>query len=251
MAKREDKAAARRAAREEAERLQAAARRKEKVRAFLYLGLIAVVILGLVFAVFVLPALKKNARNNRIKAIDLSKIGTSPAAAGCRPQQKVKVVVPKEGWHVKPGTHLDYDDAPPAYGKHWSQFLGTSQYRTIFTAADRPPKEQLVHSLEHGHTVIWYDETLAGDTTRLAALNDVAEKLVVDDGVVIVPWISTGDKADGGPFPDGAHLAMTHWTGEGTDGSGIWEYCDGVSGPAIKSFMLEYPKSNSPEPDAP
>jgi hypothetical protein len=251
MAKRDDKAAARRAAREEAERLQAAARSRDRIKAFVYLGLIGLVILGLVFLVFVLPVLKKHARDNRIEGLDFSAIGTSPTAAGCRPLKKVKVVVPKEGWHVKPGTHLDYTDAPPAYGKHWSQYLDTSQYRTIFTSADRPPKEQLVHSLEHGHTVIWYDATLAADSAQLAALNAIAKKLVVDDGVVIVPWTSTGDKADGGVFPDGAHLAITHWTGEGTAGSGIWEYCNGVSGPAIKTFMVDYPKSDSPEPDAP
>jgi hypothetical protein len=223
---------------------------REKIRAWLYHGRIAVVVLGLVAVVVVVPYLKGRARDNRINSLVLSDMGTSPGDAGCRPQKKVKVVVPAAGWHVNLGTHLSYRDAPPAYGKHWPQYLDTDQYRTIFTTADRPPKEQLVHSLEHGHTVIWYDATMAANATEFAGLNKLADRLVVDDGVVIVPWTSAGAKADGGPFPNGAHLAMTHWSG-GDPGAGVWEYCDGISGTALKAFMLAYPKSDSPEPDAP
>lgn len=239
------------AKRAEAERVAAARRRREKIRAWLYLGLISVVILGLAVVLFVVPYLKGRAEDNRIKGLQLAGIGSSAGAAGCRPIRTVPVVAPQAGWHVQPGTHLSYGDAPPAYGKHWSQYLEMSQYRTIFTARDRPPKEQLVHSLEHGHTVVWYDETIANDSKQLAELTKIGDRLVVADGVVIVPWLSSGPNPDGPQFPGGAHLVLTHWAGGGDDGAGVWEYCAGVSGAALKSFMLAYPKSDSPEPDAP
>jgi hypothetical protein len=218
-----------------------------KLRAWLYLALIAAVVIGLAVALFLLPYLADKKQQARLGGLKLSGIGTSPSAAGCLPRKTVKVVVPKDGWHVDPGTTLTYADAPPAYGKHWATFVQTDQYRTFFSAADRPPKELLVHSLEHGHTVFWYDETMAADPTELADLKELAAKFVVDDGIVFVPWTSK----DGGAFPDGAHLAMTHWAGSADDGTGVWEYCTGVSGSAVKSFVVDYPKKDSPEPNAP
>ncbi|MET3963403.1 hypothetical protein ABIE44_003337 [Marmoricola sp. OAE513] len=257
MAKGKDsaKAAARKAAREaaqaEAEAFKRAERRREKIRAWIYLALIAAVVLGLAYVAFLRPYLDDRAKENRIKNLALGSIGTSPSAAGCRPEEKVDISIPKSGWHVDPGTTLSYEDAPPSYGKHWSEFLPTGRYRTIFTEKDRPPKEQLVHSLEHGHTVLWYDETLAADETAFAVLQDIADKLITEDNLVIAPWTTSGDKPDGGAFPDGAHLALTHWAGSGDDETGVTQYCDGVSGAAVKAFMIEYPKSDSPEPDAP
>ncbi len=68
---------------------------------------------------------------------------------------------------------------------------------------------------------------------------------------LVVPWLGT----DGAAFPDGAHLALTHWSLGGTHGNrsgqqGVWQYCDAVSGPAVSTFMTQYPYSDSPEPGA-
>jgi hypothetical protein len=67
-----------------------------------------------------------------------------------------------------------------------------------------------------------------------------------------VPWTSK----DGEAFPDGQHVALTHWSA-GSEGAekpgqlGVWQYCSEVSGEALEDFMLEYPYMDSPEPDAP
>jgi hypothetical protein len=206
---------------------------------------VGALILALV-ALVAVPYVKDIRERHRIEHLKLSDIGTSPSAAGCLPRTSESVTVPKSGWHVKNGTPLTYTEAPPAYGKHWAVPLSSSQYRTFFSVKDRPAEELLVHSLEHGHTVIWYDQTLAADGTGMAALHELADRFENRDGVVIVPWTST----DGGAFPDGTHLALTHWTG-GKHQHGIHQYCTGVSGTAVKSFLVAYPRNDAPERGAP
>ena len=48
---------------------------------------------------------------------------------------------------------------------------------------------------------------------------------------------------------------MTHWSVGGEDAGegaqvGVWQYCSEVSGEALEDFMLEYPYTDSPEPNA-
>ena len=71
------------------------------------------------------------------------------------------------------------------------------------------------------------------------------------DKFMAAPWT----EEDGEPFPDGAHVALTHWSMGGTNGNpegqlGVWQYCDGVSGEVVEQFMEDYPWSDSPEPNA-
>jgi hypothetical protein len=63
---------------------------------------------------------------------------------------------------------------------------------------------------------------------------------------VIAPWTA----ADGEPFPGGAHVALTHWTGP-EDMQGVTELCEQLSGEVVDDFTAEYTKENSPEPGAP
>ena len=63
------------------------------------------------------------------------------------------------GQHINAPQKIPYDQAPPSYGAHWPNFLQGSEIRTFYTPSDRPEIERLVHSLEHGHTILWYDET--------------------------------------------------------------------------------------------
>lgn len=51
----------------------------------------------------------------------------------------------------------------------------------------------------------------------------------------------------GGEFPEGMHIALTHWT---ADGQGVRQYCSEPSGEALEEFMFDYPYSDSPEPNA-
>lgn len=213
---------------------------REKLRAWLYLGLVVAVVLGIVAALFLMPYLHDRSQENRIKALPLGNIGASEAAAGCQPRILKEVTLGRDR-HVDVGTSLTYPDAPPAFGIHWAVPLAENEYEVLFTD-DRPAKEQLVHSLEHGYTVIWYDEDLARDPEQMKVLETVMSNFKVKDAVIAAPWTA----ADGGAFPEGTRLAMTHWSVEDGE-NGIWQYCAGVSGSAIQSFIIDYPHKDGPE----
>ena len=161
--------------------------------------------------------------------------------------------------HVPTGTPVDYKDAPPAFGAHWNEAgVAPAPFaRKFYTADDRPALEALVHNLEHGYTLLWYDETIADDSDKLEELRAIAEKFGGSDNLrykfIAVPW--TSEDEDGKKFPDGQHVAFTHWSvgGEGeTDADkqvGAFQYCSDVSGAALDAFMKKYPYFDSPEPN--
>lgn len=156
--------------------------------------------------------------------------------------------------HVSPGTPVEYTHAPPAFGAH--EEVPESMTRKLYTTEDRPNVEKLVHNLEHGYTVLWYDETIAGDDEQMDHLRGIAKKLEGTDNSRLkfkaAPWL----ESDGEPFPDDQHIAFTHWATESKeDGAkadtqvGVWQYCSEVSGEALDAFMLRYDYTNSPEPN--
>jgi hypothetical protein len=126
--------------------------------------------------------------------------------------------------------------------------------RKFYTAKDRPDVGYLVHNLEHGYNILWYDETVADDDKQVAAVEAIANKFPGTDfenKFIAAPW--TAD--DGEPFPDGAHVALTHWSMGGTNGNpegqqGITQYCDAPSGEVVAQFVEDYPYTDSPEPGA-
>jgi hypothetical protein len=163
--------------------------------------------------------------------------------------------------HVAPGVDVKYTDAPPAFGQH-EQSPDTIT-RKLYTKKDRPRVEMLVHNLEHGYTILWYDQTIADDQAQMNELSAIADKLQGADDYRLkfkaVPWL----KSDGKAFPKGQHVALTHWAktaaaedakiaaaAKVTDSAGVWTYCSAVSGAGLKDFMATYPYLNSPEPTA-
>jgi hypothetical protein len=129
--------------------------------------------------------------------------------------------------------------------------------RKFYTAQDRPALGTLVHNEEHGYTILWYDDTVAGDADQLSQVKAIAAKYAgtsdLRDKFKAVPWTSD----DGKPFPDGRHVSFTHWSVGGTQQAasgqaeqvGVWQYCTSVSGAALHQFMADYPFSDSPEPN--
>jgi hypothetical protein len=154
--------------------------------------------------------------------------------------------------HVDVGTPMSYPDAPPAFGTHWNMWDTID--RKLYTSSDRPDLGELVHNLEHGSTILWYDETVADDPAQMDDLRGIASKLDsttnLRDKFKAVPWTSE----DGEAFPDGQHVALTHWSIGGvgeTDPAkqvGVWQYCSDVSGAALDQFMEDYPYMDSSEP---
>ena len=48
--------------------------------------------------------------------------------------------------------------------------------RKFYTDKDRPELEALVHNLEHGYTILWYDDTIADDPDELNVIDAIADK---------------------------------------------------------------------------
>ena len=117
------------------------------------------------------------------------------------------------GEHVPETQQVTYDDAPPAFGPHWNNDTApVPMDRKFVTPGDRPELEQLVHNSEHGFTIVWYDDTVADDSSALNELEAVAKKFPGSSNYrykfLAVPWTSE----DGADFPEGQHIAMTHWS---------------------------------------
>ncbi|MDZ5621212.1 DUF3105 domain-containing protein [Nocardioides bizhenqiangii] len=156
--------------------------------------------------------------------------------------------------HRPTGEQIEYDEAPVAFGPHWNEGGGVAPVGIddrFFTDDSRPELEALVHNLEHGFTILWYDETAADDATMLGEIKAIAEKLDYSDtnnrlSFIAAPWTSD----DGGDFPDGQHIAFTHWSADEATGKshGVWQYCSEPSGEALETFMKDYPYYDAPEP---
>ncbi len=179
----------------------------------------------------------------------LSSLG-APASA-CGEVETAKADGNQE--HVPDGTPVPYDQSPPAFGPHYD--APDSMARKLYTADDRPDLRILVHNLEHGYTLVWYDESIAEDSEAMTELRAVAALFPGEDNYrykfKAVPWTSD----DGDPFPGDAHVALTHWSAGGAgdtkvaDQVGVTQYCSQFSGAALDSFMTDYPYFDAPEPN--
>ena len=162
------------------------------------------------------------------------------------------VLTPADGGGDHVETPVSYDTSPPSFGPHrplWEQ-VGTG--RKLYEADDRPEVEALVHNLEHGYTILWYDQTVADDGDAMDAVEEIVDKFpgpaVAEGKFIAVPWLAE----DGDPFPDDNHVALSHWSvkGDGETGQGVIRYCSGPSGDEVDDFVQTWPYSDSPEPFA-
>lgn len=220
---------------------------KDRRRSLLVLG-VCVLVGAVTIGVAVFAVLREREESSRA----LEELGAAQSAAGC--QDPVTKSAEGAGDHLPPGTPIDYPDAPPAFGAHYD--VPQPMTRKFYTTDDRPEIGTLVHNLEHGFTILWYDETIADDDEQLAAVRDIAEKYPASQGLedkfLAVPWTSD----DGEGFPDGAHLALTHWSNGGTNGNpdeptGVSLYCESVSGEVVDQFVTDYPFIDAPEGNVP
>ena len=227
-----------------AEQMRKEQARKERLRSLLILGACVVVVLGLLGSAFFVYW--QDQRDQAEAAgTPLAELGVVEAKAGCDEVQTEDAS--GSGEHINPPQKIPYDQAPPAFGKHWPNFLQGSEIRTFYTAEDRPEIERLVHSLEHGHTILWYDETVKPGSESYEQVQEIAAKFDgEEDKFIAAPW----KEADGGSFPDGKHIALTHWTGP-EEQKGVTQYCAAPSGEVVASFRKAYPSSSAPEPAAP
>jgi hypothetical protein len=232
------------------EQMRAEQKRAERRRGMIIVVICSVVAVGIVVAAAWKPV-HDAVQKSQFDGKSLSQIGA--AASVCQ----TPTTKPATGnqQHIPEGSAVSYPDAPPAFGKHYP--TPDPMSRKFYTAADRPALGTLVHNEEHGYTILWYDDTVAGDSTQMNQIRAIADKFSGDTDLrhkfKAVPWTTD----DGQPFPNGQHIAFTHWSVGGTANAsagnakqvGVWQYCSAVSGDALGTFMDKYPYSDSPEPN--
>ncbi|MEO6143399.1 MAG: DUF3105 domain-containing protein [Dermatophilaceae bacterium] len=202
-------------------------------------------VLGAVIAYAVVDA------GNQRPDVSIKAIGVPAAAASCDPATTDKAG--GNGNHVDPATtpKVKYDTVPPSNGPHFDQPAVTKD-RSFYTAADRPAMEILVHNLEHGYTVLWYDES-AGEAKK-AALEELAKvtnKLdAASDKFIVSAWDPSY-----GPLPAGKKFALSHWSAtlaadkaSLVSQQGHRQLCGDLSGEVVKTFVEKFPRTSAPEP---
>jgi len=89
---------------------------------------------------------------------------------------------PSEGTqHVQPGTDLQYDTSPPTSGPHYSATVSAGYY------TDQQSPGALVHTLEHGAVIVYYDPGAVDEQTRAELREYANEYTGTWQSVVVVP----------------------------------------------------------------
>ena len=104
--------------------------RKERTRSLAILGVCSVIVIGLLTAA-VIPYLKQQHEKNKIAGTPSQdrRLGLGGRVlARSRPRRATG-----SRQHVTIGQKINYPDAPPAFGKHWGNFLQGSEMRTFYT----------------------------------------------------------------------------------------------------------------------
>lgn len=124
------------------------------------------------------------------------------ALAGCGAvQQPVEVVtqqvpVVAEANHQAEGTRISYPTNPPTSGDHWSATAEWGVYN------DAPDDERLVHNLEHGGVVIYYNPNLL-DASAVDQLKSLTRRLNNNQNcTILTPRAS---------LEDNQAIALTAW----------------------------------------
>ncbi len=160
-------------------------------------------------------------------------VGVAADEAGCGDVEEVEAF---DNQHIDVGApHAEYNSDPPTNGPHYE-----SPADTGFYASPLPP-EQVIHNLEHGQIVIWFDPAAP------QALKDDLEALV--------------DKAPGATVATAYeaiqdyNFYLTAWNKLPNEpkesfGTGVLQGCDAVSQEVVDDFRRKY-QGRSPEPITP
>jgi hypothetical protein len=246
--------------REMVEQMRREAKAAERRRSLIVVAGCVVVAL-IIVGVATFKIVQDNREQDRLASEDLAQIGASATAAGCTEVKEEDAT--GAGQHVT--TPVIYETVPPSYGAHNPTSADAGVH--FYTAEDRPELEMLVHNLEHGWTIVWYDESVAADDDAVDVLKGTAKKFDQFGSdpqydVIFAPWLP--DDGEGQPIPDGKHIAFTHWSihqpefdaqvyqdaadsGDDIPSWGESQYCSTFSGAALDDFMTKYPYDDAPE----
>ncbi|NUS41589.1 MAG: DUF3105 domain-containing protein [Terrabacter sp.] len=237
--------------RERVAQMQAAQKKAERRRLFVVIGacVAVIAIIGGAVAWAIIGEQNK-------KAEALQSISGDVAAASCDPVTDDAASGSSD--HVGPGTNqanvtrIKYSTVPPSSGQHFA--VPAVDKRRVYTVADAPKIETLVHNLEHGYTILWYDRSVEKEqaasfealSTKINAMKESANKFIIS------PWDPSY-----GAFPAGKKYALSHWSadydqasGKVSNQKGHRQLCGGLNTTVVEDFVKKFPWSSAPEPGA-
>lgn len=223
--------------RDKVEALREAQRAQEKRRTLVIVG--AAVAVGLVIVGAASYPLYTSYRDNPVNK-GWDELGVTASAASC--DDPIEDETAGGNDHRDDGTTIEYAMVPPSSGPHRSQPEAFS--RKFYEPTDSPEVERLVHNLEHGYTILWYDDTIKG--AKLDELKDLAVAARKEDAVGSGKFIVSAWDDAYGDFPQGKHVALSHWGAQ----QGHRQLCGQVSGAVVEDFVKKFPASDAPEPNA-
>jgi Protein of unknown function (DUF3105) len=187
-------------------------RRKEEQRKaaqrrnFITMGvaaLVAILVVGLIVQ-----------QRNGTAAANSANYGVTAAQAGCLAVQHPKPMV---GTHIALNApHKKYDSSPPTSGPHYPPPIAPID-PGFYSIAQTP--EKVVHNLEHGQIVIWYNP-------------DAPEQIKSDIRAAVneVPTYSLATPYNN--MKPGYNIALTAW--------GQLQFCKQVSKQVVDDFRTHY-----------
>lgn len=105
-----------------------------------------------------------------------------------------------------------------------------------------------MHSQEHGWTFVWYDESVADDEQAMREVRQVADEIEGLAKTAMVPWT----RQEGSAFPNGTHVALTHWTATATKaGTESRQFCAVADAAAVSAFTQRHLYFDAHEPSGP
>ncbi len=118
-----------------------------------------------------------------------------------------------------------------------------------------------MHNLEHGWTIVWYDETIADDTEQMKLLKATADKFDAQGERPAVqhdhravdqrrPGPPRSPTASTSRSPTGRSTSRVDESSSSSEEPASWgesQYCDTFSGEALDDFMKKFPYDDAPE----
>ena len=191
-------------------------------------GVGGAVVLGVVGAVFFL---------NRPKALSVQQQRTinraqrAASAAGCTGVTTVRTYPNNlDRTHIgaaeapQPPPLSSYPSRPPASGPHLSSTQPSGVY------PEPPDVYAVMHSLEHGAAVIWYDPK-AERNPQLQTIKDFYGDPANGDHIIVAPY-NYPDQGQAGRLPEGKQMVLTAWHHE--------QACDQPNFEVARGFTLQY-----------
>lgn len=191
--------------RAELERTMARSRR----RRLIWIGAAIVVAVAVVAVALTRPEEQSQASGRAAELLAAS--AAESTTAGCTDVADVGPYQPEDQDQAHVGTEdgpaampalSTYPSQPPASGPHADATLPAGVYSTA------PPMDALVHSLEHGAAIVWYDPDASA--SALAEIQDFYRDADVGSRVIVAPY-DYPDEGEAGALAPGSQMTLVSW----------------------------------------